>query len=54
MKTNLLRFTIEHSIKCRKEVLEDFKKYNIDEKHRPNFEKNLKYFEDRLKEIDNG
>ena len=46
-----LLFSIETSIKNRIEVLADFKKYKVHEKHREKLTENLNYFQNKLKEL---
>ena len=48
-KNKVLIFSIESSIKNRIEVLENFDKYKIDEKHRIKLTENLNYFQNKLK-----
>ena len=41
---------IEHSIKCRIEVLNDLKAYNVHPKYRNRLLKNLNYFRRKLRD----
>jgi len=51
MKKDFLLMGIESACKNRTLVLQDLAKYGVDEKHRPQLEKNLKYFLLRYKEL---
>lgn len=43
-----MKHCLMHAIQCRKEVLADLTKYNINPSHRTTLEANLQYFQQKL------